>query len=87
MSMQFCPININHVIVQFGNAYCLVCAVTTKKHVNCDKTGFATKLRMFGLLIIDEDPSLSMTGGRTVAHFKLVCSGGLEIRLLKMLKR
>ena len=27
---------------------------------------------MFGLLIIDEDPSLSMTGGRTVAHFKLV---------------
>ena len=27
---------------------------------------------MFGLLIIDEDPLLSMTGGRTVAHFKLV---------------
>ena len=73
MSMQFCPININHVIVQFWQ--CLVCAVTTKKRVNRDKTGFATKLRMFGPLIIDEGPSLSTTAGRAVAqlmtHFKL----------------
>ena len=43
-----------------------------KQRVNRDKKGFATKQRMFGLLIIDEGPSLSMTGGRTVAHFKLV---------------
>ena len=41
-----------------------------KQRVNRDKKGFVTKQRMFGLLIIDEDPLLSMTGGRTVAHFK-----------------
>ena len=41
--------------------------------VTRDKTDFATKQRMFGLLIIDEGPSLSMTSGHTVAHFKLVC--------------
>ena len=29
---------------------------------------------MFGLLIIDEGPLLSMTDGRAVAHFKLVWS-------------
>ena len=28
---------------------------------------------MFGSLIIDEVPSLSMTDGRAVAHFMLVC--------------
>ena len=44
-----------------------------KQRVNPDKKGFATKQRMFGLLIIDEGPSLSMTDGRAVAHFKLVC--------------
>ena len=30
----------------------------------CDKTGFATKLRMLGPLIIDEGPSVSTTAGR-----------------------
>ena len=35
------------------------------KRVNRDKTDFATKLRMFGPLIIDEGASLSMTAGRT----------------------
>ena len=35
-----------------------------KQCVNRDKKGFATKQRMFGLLIIDEGPSLSMTDGR-----------------------
>ena len=44
-----------------------------KQRVNRDKKGFATKQRMFGLLIIDESPLLSMTDGRAVAHFKLVC--------------
>ena len=29
---------------------------------------------MFGSLIIDEGPSLSMTDGRAVAHFMLVCT-------------
>ena len=43
-----------------------------KQRVNRDKKGFATKQRMFGLLIIDEGPLLSMTDGRAVAHFKLV---------------
>ena len=42
-----------------------------KKCVNCDKTNFATKQCMFGLLTIDEGPSLSMTDGRAVAYFKL----------------
>ena len=46
--------------------------LTPKKRVNRAKTDFATKLRMFGSLIIDEGPSLSMTDGRAVAHFKLV---------------
>ena len=45
----------------------------SEERVNRDKKGFATKQRMFGLLIIDEGPSLSMTNGRAVAHFKLVC--------------
>ena len=49
---------------------------TPKECVNRDKKGFATKQRMFGLLIIDEGPSLSMTAGRAVAHFKLVWSQG-----------
>ena len=43
-----------------------------KQRVNCDENGFATKQRMFELLIIDEGPLLSMTDGRAVAHFKLV---------------
>ena len=34
------------------------CDKTPKKRVNRDKTDFATKLRMFGPLIIDEGPSL-----------------------------
>ena len=37
-----------------------------KERVNRDKKGFATKQRMFGLLIIDEGPSLSMTDGRAL---------------------
>ena len=45
-----------------------------KQRVNRDKKGFATKQRMFGLMIIDEGPSLSMPDGRAVAHFKLVCT-------------
>ena len=48
--------------------------LTTKKRVNRDKTGFATKLRMFGPLIIDEGPSLSTTAGRAVAQLMLVCN-------------
>ena len=39
---------------------------TPKKCVNCDKTDFATKQLMFGLLTIYEGPSLSMTGGRAL---------------------
>ena len=50
-----------------------------KQRVNRDKKGFATKQRMFGLLIIDEGPSLSMTDGRAVAHFKLVWCPALRI--------
>ena len=38
--------------------------LTPKKRVNRDKTDFATKLRMFGPLIIDEGPLLSTTAGR-----------------------
>ena len=60
---------------------CLVCAftvkgwvLTPKKRVNRDKTDFATKLRMFGPLIIDEGPSLSRTAGPAVPHFMLLCS-------------
>ena len=45
-----------------------------KKRVNCDKTDFATKLRMFGPLIIDEGPLLSTTAGRAVAQLMLVWS-------------
>ena len=58
MSMQFCPININHVIVQFGNAQSYLIFVlfspqtkflaqffSTQKRVNSDKTDFATKQR------------------------------------------
>ena len=40
---------------------------------------FDTKQRMFGLLTIDEGPSLLMTGGRAVAHFKLVCGEVEEV--------
>ena len=39
--------------------------------MNCDKTDFATKLRMFGPLIIDEGPSLSTTAGSAVAQLML----------------
>ena len=60
---------------------CLVCTftvkgwvLTPKKRVNRDKTDFATKLRMFGPLIIDEGPSLSRTAGPAVPHFMLLCS-------------
>ena len=40
--------------------------LTPKKCVNRDKTDFTTKQRMFGLLTIDEGPSLSMTDGRAL---------------------
>ena len=44
-----------------------------KKRVNCNVLDFATKQRIFGLLNIDEDPSLSMTAGRAVTQLLLVC--------------
>ena len=66
---------------------CLVCAftvkgwvLTPKKRVNRDKTDFATKLRMFGPLIIDEGPSLSRTAGPAVPHFMLLWLHSLGTR-------
>ena len=46
-------------------------------------TDFATKQRMFGLLIIDEGPLLSMTDGCPVAHFKLVCHDVVSVTVFK----
>ena len=42
------------------------------KKKNMDRSIDLAVQRMFWLLIIDEGPSLSMTDGRVVAHFKLV---------------
>ena len=39
--------------------------LTPKKRVNLDKMDFATKLPMFGPLIINEGPSLARTDGRS----------------------
>ena len=53
---------------------------------NRDKKGFATKQRMFGLLIIDEGPLLSMTDGRAVAYFKLVCYPPIDTIIVSLVK-
>ena len=41
--------------------------LTSKKLVNHDKTDFATKQSIFGLLTIDESPLVSMTNSRPLS--------------------
>ena len=45
----------------------------TQKHVNRDKTDFATEARMLGLLASVKAPALAATNGRSVAQLIAPC--------------